>query len=552
MASPPYDVVLCGYGPVAVVLANLLGRDGYRVAVFERAESVYHMPRAAHFDHEVMRVFQGLGLAEEVVPATIGLPGMHLVNADGATLMAFDQPSGPTADSWHNDYLFYQPDLERTLRRGVERYPNVEVFLQHEVDTITVLADGARVHVRDLISGTPDVVRADWVIGCDGARSTVRRGLGIEFDDLGFDESWLVVDVRLTADVELPVLALQFCDPRRPATYVPMPPPYRRWEFMLLADDDPDEIDQPDRVWELLAPWLDRSQGSIVRSVVYTFHAALAQQWRRGRVMLAGDAAHQMPPFLGQGMCSGIRDAANLAWKLDLVLRGTASEALLDTYQPERSPQVRTLIDRSVELGRVICTTDPAEAAARDRVLLEHPDLAPSAEGVAWRPPLTTGVVARGSDGSVVPPAGSLFVQPTVTVVVAPAATAEVTIPAGPRPGPGEAALLDDVLGPGFALIARGAEPDADVFTDPAAATAWRGLHGRTVLLVDGPAPAPVEVADGAGLVIDRDGFVGAWFDRHGCEVVLVRPDRYVFGGAATVAEASSLVLDLAGHLLGG
>jgi len=552
MTSPSYDVVLCGYGPVAEVLANLLGREGYRVAVFERAESVYHMPRAAHFDHEVMRIFQGLGLAEHVVASTIGLPGMHLLTADGATLMAFDQPSGPTADSWHNDYLFYQPDLERTLRRGVDRYPNVEVFLQHEVDTITVLADGARVHVRDLISGSPDVVRADWVIGCDGARSTVRRGLGIEFEDLGLDESWLVIDVRLTTDVELPDLALQYCDPRRPATYVPMPPPYRRWEFMLLPDDDPDEIDQPDRVWELLAPWIDSSQASIVRSVVYTFHAALAQEWRRGRVALAGDAAHQMPPFLGQGMCSGIRDAANLAWKLDLILRGMAPAALLDTYQPERSPQVRTLIDRSVELGRLICTTDPVVAAERDKALLEHPELAPGAEGVALRPPLTAGAVARGTDGSVAPPAGSLFVQPTVTVVVPPTDAPGGVSAAGSRPGPGDHVLLDDVLGPGFALVVRGADPEAHVLGNAVASTAWRGVAGRVVLLVDAAAAADIAVVDGVGLVVDRDGFIGAWLDRYASDVVLVRPDRYVFGVGPTVDDASSLVLDLAGHLLGG
>ena len=202
----------------------------------------------------------------------------------------------------------------------------------------------------------------------------MRKKLGIAMDDLGFEEPWLVVDVALHGDApRLPDRALQICDPARPHTLVPMPEPRFRFEFMLLPGEDADAMQDPAVVRALMAPWVDPSIVEIERSAIYTFHGLIAHEWRRGRVLLAGDAAHQMPPFLGQGMCSGLRDAANLAWKLDEVHRGRMPESLLDTYQEERSPHVRTIVEMAVGFGRVICTTDPYAAHERDAAMIAQP-----------------------------------------------------------------------------------------------------------------------------------------------------------------------------------
>lgn len=493
-----YDVAIVGYGPVGEVLANLLGQEGFRVAVFERAESVYHMPRAAHFDHEVMRVFQSIGLADAILPSTSWIRGMHFLNGERRKLFGFEQPDRPTANGWSNDYMFYQPDLELALRSGVDRFDNVEVFLRHEVDAVTDFGDHVEVVVRNLDGDTLHTVDARFVVGCDGARSSTRRLVGIDLEDIGFDESWLVIDARLTRAVDLPDVCHQICDPARPTTYVPMPEPYRRWEFMLLPGETVEEIEKPDRVRELLAPWVSDADAEIIRAVVYTFHAVIAHGWRTGRVVIAGDAAHQMPPFLGQGMCSGIRDAANLAWKLALVLRGLAPDALLDTYEAERAPHVRTIIDAAVSFGGIICTLDPQVAADRDRQFLENPD-GPGSRTQASQPPL-------GSAGLGV----ELFVQPWVT-------RAE-----------GGDALFDDVAGRGFTLVSRAGDPLGAL--QPGTRAAFDALGGTALSL------------DHVG---DRDGYLGAWFDRQGCEVALVRPDRYVFGTAASIDGCDALVTAL-------
>jgi 3-(3-hydroxy-phenyl)propionate hydroxylase len=505
-----YDVIICGYGPVGAVLANLLGQRGLRVAVFERAADVYHMPRAAHFDHEIMRTFQGIGLTDEILPATARIEGMHFLNADGRKLFGFDSPVGATPNAWDSGYMFYQPALEMALRRGVERYPNIDVFLEHEVLGVGDDHGGASVIVRSLADETRHELTARFVVGCDGARSEVRRQLQVEVDDIGFDEPWLVVDVALQRPVDLPDVCLQICDPRRPTTYVPMPEPYRRWEFMLLEGETSEEMEDREQVWSLLEPWLARDDAEIVRAVVYTFHAVIARGWRCGNVMIAGDAAHQMPPFLGQGMCSGIRDAANLAWKLDLVVRGLAPDTLLDTYEEERSPHVRRIIDAAVLFGSMICTVDADVAAARDRQFLDE-GFVPPGDSDGLRLPLSAGVVLRDESGAPAAPAGSLFIQPVLTT------------------DDGRTGLLDDLVGPHFTLVSRSSNPEEALTGD--AATLWAALDGRAI----------------AGR--DDRGFLDAWFDEHECEVVLLRPDRHVFGTAASVSGASDLVSAL-GRLL--
>ncbi len=389
MSADGYDAIVAGYGPVGAVTAALLGRAGLRTAVYEPTTSVYHLPRAAHFDAEIMRVFEEIEVAHDVLPACAPVKGMHFVNAAGDALLRFDVDPGA-------GWMFYQPDLERALRAGVDRLDDVDVHLAHEVVAFEQNDDDVRVHVRDVERGDVRVVRARYLVAADGARSTVRKQLGITSDDLQFDQPWLVVDTVLRRPVALPELVQQICDPARPTTFIPMCGDRRRWEFMLLPGETAAAMEHPDRIAELLAPWITPADVDIVRAVVYTFHAVIADQWRDRRVFLVGDAAHQMPPFLGQGMCSGIRDAHNLVWKLALVANGLADDELLDSYQQERAPHVRSIVETAVALGGLLQTTDPKVAAERDAMML-----APGAAGPPQTemPGLRDGIVIGGGGG---------------------------------------------------------------------------------------------------------------------------------------------------------
>ena len=359
MTEEKFDVAVVGYGPVGATLANLLGLTGLSVVVLERENIAYHLPRAVSFDDEVMRVFQTIGLAERILPETHVVVGTRFIDADGRLLIEWPRNLGDGAQGWKGNYRFHQPTLERVLREGVARFANVSVRTCAEVVSI----DDDNIGFADLITGKFENVRADYVVGCDGARSLVRRLIGTEMQELGPGERWLVIDTILKRGMpELGDWTLQHCNPARPATYVRGIGVRRRWEIMQMPSDDPDTFASPENVWRLLRPWITPEDATIERAVPYVFHAVLARQWRRGRLLLAGDAAHQTPPFLGQGMCAGIRDAANLAWKLFEVVRGRAPETLLDTYGAERAPHVREFVELAVRLGTLIMKMRPGMA----------------------------------------------------------------------------------------------------------------------------------------------------------------------------------------------
>ena len=368
-----YDVAIVGYGPVGATLANQLGQAGWRVAVLERDRQIHPLPRAIHFDGEVMRIFQNIGLREAVQSVTRpGMKGMHFVNARDQLLMVRGGTAAIGPHGCANNHYFHQPELEAVLRAGVARYPNVTVLEDHEVMAIDGSADEcATLTVASGAGAQVHALRARYVVGCDGARSIVRRALGASLEDLGLHQPWLVFDALLRRDVALPDYTVQHCDPRRPMTSCNVTGRRRRWEIMLMPGDDPDTIAQPRHVWPMLSRWIGPQDADLERCVVYTFHSVIAHGWRRGRLMIAGDAAHQTPPFLGQGMCAGIRDTANLSWKLDAVLHGRAADSLLDTYESERKPHVRAFIELAVRLGDVIQATDPALVERRDREFLQ-------------------------------------------------------------------------------------------------------------------------------------------------------------------------------------
>lgn len=500
------DVAIVGFGPVGQALAALLGHAGHRVVAFERFDEIYRLPRAVHVDHEIMRMLQKLqvtdGLADDFVP----FRDYHWFGADGEPLMTLQAPV-PAASGWEPDYLFFQPILEHALDARARSASTVTVERGWAATGLTTDDDGAELVVSRVADPADTrTVRARWVVGADGANSFVREARHIPRRDLGFQERWLVVDVQphdMDA-LDLPT-ACQWCDPERPTTHVQSGAGHRRWEFMLLADEEPSDFEDPEAAWALLAPWFTPADGTLTRHAVYEFRSMLADRMRDGRVLLIGDAAHLTPPFLGQGLCSGLRDALNVAWKLDLVLRGQAGETLLDTVDPERQPQNEWIIAFAVELGKVLCQLDPVQAAERD-TMLRSVD-APPPIGL---PPLEQGVVHRDSAGTPGTLAGTLAVQGRVA-------------------GPAGAGLLDDIVGDGFVLLSASGGPLAAL--DDGTRAWWEAIGGRSASL--------------DGDVRDEDGRLTAWLAEHDVHAVLVRPDFYVFGSAATPADVPALLDDL-------
>ena len=301
------DVAIIGCGPVGATMANLLGQAGLKTVVHEAADSEYPLPRACHLDAEIMRIFQGIGLSEEILEIVEPSQGMEFVDKEGNPLFDYEDFERDPILGWKEDYVFQQPQLDRILREGIGRWPSVELNFGSEVRDITDL-------------------NARYIVACDGASSPTRESLGIELTDFDFDQTWLVVDLMIDKDPGLPSIIQQVCDPNRPATYVPSANGHHRWEFRIFENENPEDFRGLERVRELLSNWITGDTGEIVRVVPYRFHAVVADSWRFGNVFLAGDAAHQMPPFMGQGMCSGVRDASNLAWKLKAVIREGASE----------------------------------------------------------------------------------------------------------------------------------------------------------------------------------------------------------------------------------
>ena len=349
-----YDVAVVGLGPVGATCTALLGTLGLKTLAIEREEAVYDKPRAFSLDHEVMRVFQDLGIAAAVAPHTAPFTPSEYYGVDGQLIKRLGALPPPWPLGWPPSMVFNQPAVDALLRQRAAALAEVAYS---ELEELEQSKKEVTLRLRDR------TVTAKYVVGCDGAASTVRRALGIEYEDLQFDEQWLVIDLLVSERglAKLPKVSIQYCEPARPSTYLIGVGSHRRWELMLLPEEkDPDP-------WKLLSRWLTPDDAQLWRAASYRFHALVARQWRRGRVFLAGDAAHQQPPFTGQGMCQGIRDAANLSWKLHHVLTAKAGERLLDTYEVERRAHAKRLIAVVKDIGTVICERNVDRARARDR-----------------------------------------------------------------------------------------------------------------------------------------------------------------------------------------
>ncbi len=529
MSDDRFDVIVVGCGPVGATAANLLGARGLRTLVIERDLEPHPLPRAIHFDHEIMRIFQSAGMAAAIRPHTSSPAGRMYFGANRRPIRRFEPNERTPRLGWPSALFFYQPDLERVLREELHRRPSVTMVGGCEVLTVEPQADGVAVEGQGREGAF--AYRGRYVLGCDGARSVVRKAIGATLDDFGFDEPWIVVDAFVDGPITLPELhnlptgidmqdvLFIVGDPARPVSVIPGGGRHRRWEFMMLPGETAQDFADPAAVRALVEPFVRTASFELIRSAIYRFHALVAQRWSRGNIFLVGDSAHQTPPYFGQGLCHGIRDAANLAWKLDSVLRGEAPEALLQTYQIEREPQVRAVIQMSVAAGRIICTLDPAVAARRDAELAQQA-AQPANAYVDLIPPLRQGLLAAAPGAPAPEPVGARFIQPPV------------------RDPAGATRLLDDATGGGFVLLVRAGSGAVPNRTERVGATFLKVVK----VVPNGTAP-------GEGGIEDTSGELAAWFDRYGCDCVLVRPDFYVYGVGRGATGPETLVTQLRGDL---
>ncbi|MCU7247450.1 bifunctional 3-(3-hydroxy-phenyl)propionate/3-hydroxycinnamic acid hydroxylase [Pseudomonas koreensis] len=511
-----YDVIIVGMGPVGAMCANLAGMWGLDALVVDKSETVYANPRAMGFDHEVMRVLGNVGLADDIAEHVMPYRPSEYRTTGSQLIKRIDAAKPPFPLGWAPNYVFSQPPVERALRGRIASFKSVTVELGSEVLAVDSAESQANVRIRAK-DGIERTVSAAHVLACDGGTSAIRTRLGLKMEDLAFDEPWLVVDVILNegAGESLPKTNVQFCELARPCTFVVGPGRHRRWEFMINPDEQPAEISQPETIKKLISRWLPEEDYQLWRASAYRFHALILEQWRADRVFFLGDAAHMTPPFLAQGMCQGIRDALNLVWKLSLVKGGLAAPAFLDTYQTERIPHVRQTTMAAKEFGGVICERDSDRAAIRDARLIQQ--MKDNPDGTIRQsliPGLSKGFIGNAA------PAGELFPQPMVI---------------NHR---GKQALLDEFTGQSFrVVIAPGFDASA-LLRCLRSSQSLKGLPIHVVRLV-GPGQAGVRSADDYEEV---DGLLEQWLERRGCNVVIVRPDHYVYGGAVTVAWAMELL----------
>ncbi|MGX1811008.1 bifunctional 3-(3-hydroxy-phenyl)propionate/3-hydroxycinnamic acid hydroxylase MhpA [Nocardia sp. NPDC055321] len=550
MTDIDYDVVIVGLGPTGLTLANLLGRRGTSVLVLEREPEYYGLARAVYTDDEGMRVFQTAGAADELAADMNADSTVQWVRKDGSVLAQFHQSERPLG--WPVINFLYQPYLEGTLERSLEQYPHVTVRRGREVthfdqdaDSVTIEHGASAGTGYGKTAAMPDPstferVRASFLIGCDGGRSVVRTNLGIDMTGTSFPERWLVVDLEAKDGIDafrhLPYFDF-VCDPTLPIVSCPQPGGHHRFEFMLTDEQTKEQMEDPETVRRNIARFVDPDEVRVLRKLVYTFNAVVADQWRVGRILVAGDAAHMTPQFIGQGMNSGVRDADNLSWKLTAILRDGASLRILDSYETERRPHAKAMIDLSVFNKNLVSIDNKVVAAARDVALttaMKLPVVGSYIRGAKMKPApkfkrgAYLGLPRRGWRGV----EGTLAPQPDV------------------RTYDGRHCRLDDVLGDGFAILGYGVDPRTVLGVRDAQALTELGTRFVIAYPCGGrPQGSP---GDGRGDgensdIEDHTGALAKWFGRAGMKVgdlMLLRPDRFVYGTTAGVG-ASVLVGDL-------
>lgn len=464
-----YDVAIVGAGTTGLSLACLLIRQGVRVVVIDPNRIVCQHPRGSHIDDECMRFVQTLGLAEAEKKYML-MGGFGVYNERDEPLLYWEMSAGETDQGWQSDYQFFQPDFEAALRGQLAMSELADLRLGWDVTEVTQDDMGASILLRHRGSQRTVTLCSSYVVGCDGARSIVREHVMSELEDFQGTRRSLIIDVHKFKPLDtLPATSTYIKAGARPFTHQPTYSPISRFQFMLLGEEDSEQFEDPNTIYELLRPWLSPDSYRIMRSDVYVWNSHLIKGWRSGRLLIAGDAAHLMPPALGQGMCSGMRDAANLAWKLARVISGRSHPDLLDTYESERSPHVRAMIAESTRQANLIAAVGMGQ------------QVAPT--GVVDRP--------RGSLGP-----GLQWLDFALSGQLS------------PQPRTSDGLRLDDSVGYAFMLAGR---PEVLAGVSDSVKRAWRSLGA---VVVDDPGPTMLD-----------------WLSSQDLDAVVVRPDRYIFAG---------------------
>lgn len=493
------DVAIVGGGPVGTLLAILLGQRGKRVTLIERWSQPYGRPRAVTYDHEIARILATLDIDSENDPAITYHDELYYWrNCKGENIQIVDWQS-QSASGWRVRYWFNQPDLEVRLTKIVDTLPSVTQVRGWQAAALSQDAEGVDLTIQRTpqeagSDAQTQTIRAKYLVGADGANSLVRESLGIQSEDKGYFFDWLILDLIPNEPYEASPAQWQLCDPKRPTTIVPGGPGRRRWEFMVLPHESGEEMQTPERAWALLKPWgMTPENARLERSAVYRFQARWAQVWNKGRCAIAGDAAHLMPPFAGEGMCAGLRDALALGWRLNAILEGKMDNAVLDSYTTERIEHARHYIEFSQDLGKIICIADEEAAAARDEKM--KADLA-----ARDNKPVPTDVCQLGAgvwcaDSA---HAGELSVQGIVEVN-------------------GKRARFDQAVGHGWFVI--GLDADPAVALNAAQLELLAVLNGRT---------ARISTSGTASDIVDVEGTYACWLSNINAKYVILRPDFYV------------------------
>ena len=350
-----FDITIVGLGPTGGTLSNLLAMHGFSILILDREKSFYPLPRAVHFDDEIMRVFQTIGITKEFLKHTIINKGTKFVNSREKVILDWPRPKKITDNGWYPSYRFHQPDLEKQLRKKLKNYKRVFIEQNSEVKKIINTKNYVDISYLNTINHKKYNVRSKYLVGCDGANSITRKQMKTKMDNLGFTQKWAVIDLILKKKKNnLPDRTIQYSNPKQPATYCRNVGRRRRWEFAIKKNQSDKEVLSENYIWNFLKPWLNKSEAIIERKTIYQFESAIARKWRKGRVFIAGDAAHLMPPFMGQGMCAGIRDVSNLAWKIATCVRSKHNNTFLNTYQTERSLNVKEYIETTMRMGEFV------------------------------------------------------------------------------------------------------------------------------------------------------------------------------------------------------
>jgi len=521
-----YDVAIVGYGPVGATLAGLLGKLDLKVAVFEKSKEIYPKPRAVGFDHDAMRIFQRLGVSELIQPFIEPFREEIYVGTDDQILQHFKHMEKPYPLTWNPHFTCNQPSIERILRNANASLPNIHISLGAEFIKFEESIDHLNLHIKGS-NNQPVVFKTKYLIGCDGASSPVRRQMGIEMENFDYDEHWIVVDMKVKEEFlnTLPNVNVQYCKPQRPSTMICCPGNHRRWEFMTVPGDNLEDIVSESRIWELLKPWIKPNQAEIWRAAAYRFHALVAHHWQEKRIFLAGDSAHQTPPFLGQGMCQGLRDAGNLAWKLKHVISNQADKSLLQTYTQERRPNVLTTTQIAKECGLIISERDPQKAKERDeKILAENNGGTKFILRQDLIPPLDSGLIDLNA-----PLAGSVFPQPTVHVFN------KTNI------------LMDEVTQPCFRLVIL----EEKISENELLKINQQAISSKIkIIILKSDNSNAAQTESSTIEVIETSGIVRNWLNEAGCIGAIVRPDHYVYSGIVSSSKMADCMSVLTSRLL--